>query len=358
MKIPLLFMLFLHSSFLLHANEFIYPVTSCGNTILIAYQKSLHQMQLWGHNYETGITEEVLGAYYMPLSVQLLPDKSGFSFIDRGRIRIKRFNQRSPKSIDLYKPLSNMTLLHWIDSRCCFLSARYKNRYQIFKMTIDGYVTSLVDQKYCDCLYPQKINNTLFYIERSKMCPLKCTARHHHYEYRIKQTEYEKPSANKKLIINFGSCAISFLTMCSESIGYVLEYPLDIPHQDKVIHLTCYRLEQGEGGGWSKHRILSFSIPLALIQGQESLAESLLPLLPKYYNDHIDFVHYHDDALNIFRLHFNDKNGSIEQLTFGNNEQYFFAPYCLKTMMVYGRSIQGPSAKVRLDRIIGKSWKK
>ena len=347
MKTSLFFIISLFVQFSIYAHQFIYPVAVYDNTVLIAYQKTLTSFQLWSCNYDTGITEEVLGGPFMPLGVQMLPDKSGFSFIDAGRIRIKYFKDRVPKSVDLYnKPLSNINLLHWVDSRRCFFSAKYKSRYQIFQMTIDGYATLLVGQKHADCLYLQKVDNFLFYIERTKEKGIQY--------YRIMQTRYNQSSAPKKLILDFNQNAIMFLHMMSYSLGYVLEYPTDFPDQNKVINLTCHRLERG-GGEWTRRRLFSFTIPLELIEGDRQLAESILPLLPKYHKDHIDFVHYHETALNIFRLHFDDENSSLEQLTFGKNDQHFFAPHELKSVLVYGRSIKNTLSNKRLDRIIAKN---
>ena len=215
-------------------------------------------------------------------------------------------------------------------------------------MTIDGYVTPVVDQKYADCLFPQKIDDHLFYIERLKQHK-NCSS------YRIMQTGYFQ-SIHRKPILDFGQLTIGFLTMLSDSLGYVLEYPSDIPDDYTTITLTCHRLERG-GQSWTRRRLFTFKVPLSVLEGDEQLVESLLPLLPYYYHDGIDFVHYDNNALNLFRFHFGLKKSSIEQLTFGTNSQHFIAPQRINNNTFYGESLLSTllmPCKIRVNHIIDK----
>ena len=117
------------------SSEYIYPVASLDeDNILYIHQTSPRSIQLFEWNTITNHTEQILWSLFNPVGIQLLPDNSGFSFIDNGRLRIKAFQKRSPKTIDFDEPIFNINALHWIDEHTCYCSAYYNNLFSLFEL--------------------------------------------------------------------------------------------------------------------------------------------------------------------------------------------------------------------------------
>ncbi len=323
MVFPIVFV----SIFPIYGTEFMYPVANRDNILLYITQKSLNDISVCSYNLETETSDYVLSSC-QPLGLQLLPDNTGFSFFDEGRIRIKYFQKRRIKNLSLARPLVNINSLHWIDSRRCFFSGKQKNRYKIFQMDMDGTLVCLKSQPHADCLYPQKIGDSLFYIERSKQKG--------RFTYQIMKSRYYGASNESQVVCSFEHCALMFLCMMSDGLGYVIEYPSHIPASYATIPCTCQSLEK-IGSTWERARLFTFSIPVAMVQGNKhELAESILPLLPRYYQDRIDFVHYAADTLNIYRFIFHPKP-HIQQCTYGTDGHHYFSPLRLTSgQTVYG----------------------
>ena len=68
----------------IHASEFVYPVAAIphSNDLLVIYQKTPHHIELWQCNMSTHHAEHVLLSRYTPAGLKILPDGSGYSFID------------------------------------------------------------------------------------------------------------------------------------------------------------------------------------------------------------------------------------------------------------------------------------
>src|SRR5579872_5143165 len=98
------------------ACEFLYPVASVSKDhVLVMYQKNSYHLELWDWNPQTNQADSVLLSLYTPAGVKLLLSKKGYSFIDSGVIKIKMFQKRSPKTVEIDQPLHTIELLHWID---------------------------------------------------------------------------------------------------------------------------------------------------------------------------------------------------------------------------------------------------
>ena len=72
------------------------------------HQTEAQETRLWSLNSVTNQYEQLLSSQYNPIGVQLLPDKSGFSFLDNGLIKVKNFLKRSPKTIEIYEPFTTL----------------------------------------------------------------------------------------------------------------------------------------------------------------------------------------------------------------------------------------------------------
>src|SRR5579871_4380579 len=121
--------------YMTHAIEYMYPVACLNDeTILYIHQLNPTCIQLYSWNPVTDIHEPLLWSLYNPANVQLLPNNTGFSFIDNGRLRIKLFEKRSPKTIDFDDPIFNINGLQWIDEHSCCCSAQYGSYFSIFQL--------------------------------------------------------------------------------------------------------------------------------------------------------------------------------------------------------------------------------
>jgi len=270
--------------------EYVYPVAYLNDetTIFLIHQLSSDHIELLQWNAQTNCTQQILWSLFNPAGFQLLRDNSGFSFIDNGRLRIKSFNKRSPKTIDFDEPLFNINSLYWIDEHSCYCSAQQGNDYALFHLHDDGRINFIVACNNKDYLYPQKINTHLFYIERDK------TNNSHNNtpSYHIVQALCPMHDAlDAQEIIDFKDRPIAFLHMLSHTEGCVIEYQKKVDTSDKTM-LFFYHHIIKEGDFWYKKELFSFCIPCALLihGSKELLYESMAPLLPQIVENKIYYV--------------------------------------------------------------------
>ena len=272
---------------LLQATEYVYPVACNKETIFYIHQHTPTNIELFEWNTSTHKSEQILWSLFNPAGLQLLPDNSGFSFIDNGRLRIKLFQRRTPKAIDFDDPLFNINALHWIDEHTCYCSGQSSDNFSIFQLHDDGTMHCLVGEKGKDYMYPQKVDTLLFYIERSTTNNLAgdlC--------YRIMSCMYQTDisCASGALIIDFQDKPIVFLTMTSHEQGFALEHPRSVDSDSQTTPFSYHRIIKN-GDSWSKNLLFSFTIPTnLLLPGDLRLYESLLPLLPRIIDNKIYFV--------------------------------------------------------------------
>ncbi|MFC1842990.1 hypothetical protein ACFLYU_05025 [Candidatus Dependentiae bacterium] len=398
---PILF-LFIFSC-LSYAHEFLYPVASIEHNgkiaVYVLYQKSVTHIELWLWDPESKKASKGLLSSYVPAGLKVLPAHDGFSFIDEGRIRIKTFNRRSPKSIDIYEPIYDINEVHWIDDANFYVSAKQDGRFAVFHVHSSGLIKGILQDKVYDFMYPQKVGNTLFYIERKIK---EGEYKKEHISYKIAQANYppledylenvicsinqdNKDDFEKKAktisaytqktidmesvyIVDFKASPIAFLTMISEDEGFFLEHPENIDRHDETITFNCYHIKNQNYikkqsntnpnsspknitkkntsnylSDWSCKEIFSFSIPSYLILDLLNfcLYESILPLLPRYYNKGI----YYADCspkraqnLNLFCYNFD--TGVSKQKSFAKPQQLMFSPVFTKNGIFYGGKIE------------------
>lgn len=272
------------------ASEYVYPVASLGNgtTILCIHQCNSTSLELFEWNTQTNHTEQILWSLFNPAGLQLLPNSSGFSFIDNGRLRIKLFQRRSPKAIDFDEPLFNINALHWIDEHTCYCSAQQDDNFALFQLYDDGTMLCLAAKKGKDYMYPQKIGELLFYIERCTMQD--ASGRLYYHILNRTYSSGNSCTTAEELIADFQDKPIVFLTMLSDKEGFVLEHAKSID-SDNSTTLFLYHQIIKKGDAWHKNMLFSFNIPTnLLLLGEERLYESLLPLLPRVVENKVYFV--------------------------------------------------------------------
>lgn len=319
---------FIHIS-LLYSSEYIYPVAylESESTILYINQRSPQAIELFQWNYCTNTIEQVLWSRFNAAGLQLLPNKKGFSFIDNGRLRVKRFEKRSPKTIDFDEPLYNINSLYWITEYICYCSAQQSDNVSLFELHDDGTCYCLRTDDQIDFLYPQKKENQLFYIERNRL----------NASYRIIQTEYSTYE-NKKyfdIIADFQDKPIIFLHMISLKEGFVVEHEKTISSAKKAASFSYYHLTK-KGDSWVKNILFTFTIPtyLFLYDNEQRLFESILPLLPRVINNKIYFSNYINNYLEPYC--YDLTTTKIDKVYLSNKKGHVFVPIQCGTQLCYG----------------------
>lgn len=282
--------------------EFLYPVATyrdlAGTTkILVSYQRSLTNLELWSWDPLTCRGIRLLPAHFTPAGVRMLPNDIGFSFIDNDTIRIKQFEKRSVLTIDTFN-LSNMGLIWWDNSNeLGYFHAKDTACYSIFSLTMQGDIACCIQDTLSDCMYPCCVDSTLFYIQRLV---------ENKTNYRIvEQSPTEINSFNKTIIADFQDRPIIFLTMLNNTKGFVVEHAAEIDTSEVVVKFAYYCLEKMDQDHWKVEHLFSFSLPTHLLlkatnldsdSPDTCLYESVLPLLPKIKESREDIIVYYVDT--------------------------------------------------------------
>lgn len=346
------FGLVLFSNIIIQAQTYLYPIDQIDpSNVLVMYQKNSDDLELYIWNNQTTMAIKELSSMYAPVHVKLLPSKSGYSFLDRGRIKIKKFNKRAPKSLDIYEAICDIRSLQWITDTQCFFSAKYKENYKIFMYDTEfqgGTLYSLSPLfDGCDYTFPQKIDDFLF-------CIIACeTGKTLSESYDIVKLEF-KPirfsesfdKAQKKQVFSTNlykrkDHPLCFLTMISATCGFVIE----LLHKDfnqQEFNLICNKLDLNKTPQEFLQPLFEFSLPQNMLIGYEPsrLHESIYPLLPRYYNDTVYFTSYNSDtkSCQMYRHElsalFNTKKLIGSNTLLGQN-QHCFAPLIGSNNQIY-----------------------
>jgi hypothetical protein len=349
--------------------------TEDASWIYVLHQKSSTHVELWQWNPETHQTVKALLSTFTPAGLQVLPNNSGISFIDQGRIRVKKFIKRSPKALEIYKPLYNIGTLSWLDEYAAYFSAKEHDNYGIYQIDLASNLHCIRSSLVVDCMYPVKVGATLFCIERSLDRP-------HHYAIvrcpyptivgnsepsfndssqfavragNIMRDNEHVPERNKGMIgdyqcssvVSFGEKSIAFLSMISESKGFCIEYPPIFNRSDTRISFVCHLIEKIEDS-WQHKALFSFALSADLIVPSEtSLYESILPLLPRYIND---AFYFSDLASNHLQLKsYNVQTDEVKMVSSGLCD---FSPQYCNGKLYFGGLVQqtgGPYIETNED---------
>lgn len=334
--------------------EFLYPVAAQEDFIYFIYQKTIEHVLLCSWNIKDNIIKNNILNNCLPGNLTLLPSKKGFSFLDQGKIRIKYFNIDKIKTINLNEAVYNISALNWLDDENCYFSAKRGKRFNIFFVNILSNKLSYIsqnsnDQKIgSDLLYPQKINQNLFFIERSVDERYRTKKSH----YKIVKINYSNDTnsnvklltdADKIILIDFEAIPISFLKMTSETEGFFIEHASLIEKTDQIISFTMHRIYFDKIKNiFQTTELFDFNLLTKYLFGKnnERLYESVLPFLPKIYEDKIIYSHCSNEnklAIDLFSYDLKSKN--IKQETISANTEICFSPLVVNQKLFYGYNI-------------------
>ena len=321
----LLYSIILLASSVCHGfdGKYIYPRLWFGSEdnpkIYLIHQTIDQQLELWVWDKQQNKFFKGLPSYFNPSYLTILPDKKGISFLDQGRIRIKCFGKRSVKSIDIDYPVYDIYSFAWIDNHALYICAKEQGHYAIFHLTIDGELEPIVRDAFCDLLYPQKIGNSLFFIQRTSQG--RCSLMHVDYPYipynqnnnfnavdtfdervtsLFKKNNKYQSSSNTKNLIDFGMNFIVHLSMISGKSGFVIQYD-GYDQAEEIFCFDCLYIEMNDNQ-WRQQKIFSFKLPRYLIDNdsEHRLIESLSLLLPSLIDKKIYFVDLYKGVLVLF----------------------------------------------------------
>ncbi|HSW76084.1 MAG TPA: hypothetical protein VLG50_03525 [Candidatus Saccharimonadales bacterium] len=322
-KSYLILYLLLFTSYPVYAHqEYVYPIAQINeNIVMMIHQKSYDDLELllWDRHEGTACRE--LTSMYIPSCVQLLPSKKAFSFIDRGRVRIKSFSKRTPRAIDIYEPIYAIYSMQWLtDDEFYFVGKNYGKLSIFLCDTSDrgAVIFSLTPHNELDYMYPCKVEDSLFCIAKdttltySIVTLLWAPTLYEHTPY--EHTSYEHSQHVQKLIISHDK-PLCFLHMDSKTSGFVLEC-LDQQLTNDFLHFSCCSVHY-ENDTWNLTKLFEFKIPSKFLIGsnEDKVYETLIPFLPRYTPEWIYFANYDDESENCIIQRYNHAHNTIEFVT-------------------------------------------
>lgn len=326
----------------MQAEQFVYPVADFahGNQLALIYQKSLQDIELWFLNTTTQTTVKGLSSFLTPANFRMLPSGQGFSFIDQGYIKIKEFNKRSPKTLQIYEPISLFSNMNWIDNQTFYFVALQGDCFQIFQGDIQGSIEQLTCKSGYHALYPQKINDTLFYIERSMNNSSSIVT----IPYQPQSLATVENNNTPTTIIPATDNQIGFLSMLSGNQGFYVQ--IDQQASNHNTYQFAYHHITQEHNTWQDMQLFSFAIPAQYSTGADRLYESLEPFLPKYINNSIYFSSWNQQEQQFELYQYDLANQQVININhrcMHKHGQQLFAPYACHNKIYCGflvRSIQ------------------
>lgn len=336
-----IFILLLFCTLLIQAEQFVYPVAEFdnGNQIAVIHQKTLQDIDVWFINQKQQTVQKGLSSFLRPANLRILPSGKGFSFIDQGYIKIKYFEKRSAKTLEIYEPISLFSSVNWIDEHTFYFTARQGDFYHLFCCDDEANNVQRLSCEPVDFLYPQKINDIFFCIKRTI-----------EGQFKIVQQPWNPISFNQyqilpeTIITSESAVPLCFLHMVSDNEGFYLQAPLTRKYNKADLYdFTCFHLVKNEGK-WKTEELFSFQIPLKYLQGDSRLYESIQPFLPKYdVANYVYFSTYNSnvESFELFTFHIpTKKNLEIQNDTFKKNPYQFFATSIFNTKMYGGIIIE------------------
>ncbi len=304
-----------------HAIEYVYPVAAVHHDgaikIYVNYQNSNEngsELLLWEWDPVTKVASPAVIPAYTPTDVKIM--SSGISFIDKGKIFVKSFNKRSPKSIQFYEPVDDIVSISWNNQDSFYFMGKLGTTYGIFHGTSRGALYPIAHNEISDYLYPQRMGDQLFSIKRTHerytlvccqypqiLMPSESRSYQEQVDELLQQTDAEMvplvPSEQMQELLELPAHA-AFLTML-ENEGFVISHPIEIENDQTLVSFGYWHLYRTHEGTWEKEQLFDFTLPKSLIvrsqtpegNGKEKgndLYESLAPLLPRYVKDTVYFV--------------------------------------------------------------------
>lgn len=342
--------LFCFVSFAKSFAEYLYPVGVVDNeNLLLIHQTSLDDLELWLWNIKEEVAFKELNSLFLPSCVQVLPSKKGCSFIDRGSIKIKYFNKRTPRVIDFCEPIYAISSVTWINDELFYFSGKHEGFFKLFLCDISNRrekVSFLSDvRSKVDYLYPQQIDANLFCITKTNnnfysICKLKCSAKlGSNHDLKFEQcANFSTLTSSKQ--------PLCFLFMSGENNGFCLKFIQDEKPDSFFLSFICCQIESDDKGSWNLSDLFHFQLPKKLLVGlsSERLYDSIYPFLPIYMEKSIYFVEFNhtSQACQISRY---DQISKIIETTNPNNSRsipsssHLFAPCFVNNSIYCGMSM-------------------
>ncbi|MBN1549543.1 hypothetical protein JW872_02680 [Candidatus Babeliales bacterium] len=351
------------------AQEYLYPVGKIqdeGRTMVyLIHQRSPSHINLLIWNPVTYETSPGLLSTYTPASFTLLPDQSGFSFIDHGRVRIKNFNKRSPKAISFRYPIDDITKICWLSNETFYFSGRPGHRFGIFAANLQGDVIPLIHDTINDYLYPQRIGSELFCIKRTPQGTYSIITTHvsdinltnrssslneEEFHAAVLQMMYEDAepvfaAPDLEDVFSDDTTALIFLTMVSEAEGFVIQHPRTIESDTHMIKFSyCHIIKNNNT--WKNEQLFAFTLPAKFIRrgSDDLLYENILPLLPRVFGNDIFYAHCDDSdhcKTNLFSFDMTNHHSERRSLPISHEllDSASFSPLTVDPFVFYGGKI-------------------
>lgn len=275
------------------AEQFIYPVASIDEeNVLVVCQKNLEDVELLLWNPTLQSATRLLNSLYLPSQVQLLPDKDGFSFIDKGRIRIKRFQKRAPRSIDIVQPINSIVSMSWINNDQFYFTGKHIEHYKVFLCDLSDKanpeIFHISNDDEIDYLYSKKIEDNVFYIGKDEQNS------YHLITQKWNPQPYEEHVDQPQNILFTSDNPLCFLHMKNSKEGYFLKCNINESGEDELLSFTCYQASLFDTDWWSVNELFSFRLPLQYLMGESvhRVYESIYPFLPTYKDQAVFYVNY------------------------------------------------------------------
>ncbi len=323
--------------------EYVYPVALVDHShLLVLHQSAIDDIQLWVWDIENNAARKELNSLYLPSSIQILPGGKAYSFIDRGRFKIKSFDKRTPKTLEFYEPIYAICCIKWITDNQCYFVAKYKGFFRIFLCDILEHTVTLSAlhdfNQQLNFTYPCKIEDELFFIlndnDQYEICKL---------AWRAEKDLSNFQACNNQDCIFKSPNQLCFLSMQNEKNGFVLEL---LNENGAMVHFSCLQISISEESSWTTRRLFNFKLPKDLIFGfdQTRLYESIYPFLPQYFKSFLLFMDYDEisGSCQIFLFNYKTtqtlKVNTLPPVKKGTNPIHYFSPLILQGSIFYGSS--------------------
>ncbi len=315
--------------------QYLYPVATVDGTdsFFVVCQWSLDRLELYEWSLAKNIGTKVIPTMYTPAAVRILSDGSGVGFVDNGRIRIKHFNVRSVKTIDIYEPIYDIECVEWLDARNCYFHAQCDGRWGVYGLDLEGHLAKLVEtSNSIDYFYPYLVGDNIFCIERAR-------SDDYSFNYRIVGWNYDcqRQLATKRFIIaDFGHRYILLLHMSSPCRGWVLE-SRGFRGNDHEFLDFAFNEVFSNGGVWKTEKLFEFTLPSSLVShSAQGLYESLLPIVPRLIGDSFYYAScLSGSTLNVYSY---ERATGHAQRCLAIVGQHVFPPILVGSLLVYGGS--------------------
>ncbi len=309
--IAYLFILIWH--FCLPAVEYAYPVGADNTSLYLIKQTDQKKLELYKKGIHEGAFKKETYSFnqemlydYSVANFQLLPDNSGYSFIDNGRLRIKFRTKPSPVSVDFLYPLYDLHSIVWLSDTDGIICAKYKNCFGLFHFAIDGRVEPLIWTGSSDFLYPQKVDKYIFCIKKaldqslSNVIRFDCDKPHMYleawddlsFDKQVAILMRKKCDTINSRLPRIESIISTRHIVCLSMIN--INCGLYITHTGEtnfVFNFSCHIL-LNKRGKWQNKKLFNFCIPryLLLESSEKRVVEKIRLLLPMIHKNRVYFT--------------------------------------------------------------------